>query len=84
METMEKTATRENVGFGFGNVDQVIDFINQYTEHGDKLKVCKKLKYDTGNLSKMLHKNKSKRLKPRFDVLKELKKIADQNYRKVH
>lgn len=64
----------------FTTIDQTIDFINQFVEHGDRAKVCKKMKYDKSNLTKML---KGKR-KPRFDVLKELKKIAEQNYRKVN
>jgi hypothetical protein len=80
MEEMAKTSTKSNVGFGFENVDHVIDFINQYKERGDMKEVSEKMKYDHGNLSKMLQK----KIKPRFDVLKEMKKKADQNYRKVH
>lgn len=61
-------------------VDELIDYINEFTEHGDKAMVCRKLKYNKGNLSLMLRK----KIGPRFDVLRELKKIADQNYAKLN
>ena len=58
---------------------RTLKFINQFIEHGDITKVCKKLGYDKGNLSRMLKGE----IGPRFDVLKELKKIADQNHAKL-
>lgn len=64
----------------FKTVDEIIDFINQYTRHGDKVRVCRLTKYNTSNLSKML----KKKIGPNFDVLRELKKIADQNYAKLN
>lgn len=64
----------------FKTVDETIDYINNYISYGDKKRVCQRLKYDTSNMSKML----KKKIGPNFDVLRELKKIADQNYSKLN
>jgi hypothetical protein len=64
----------------FHSVESLIRFINEYKGKSVPL-VAKKLKKCKSGIYKMLNGDIKK---PDFDVLKELKKIADQNYRKVN
>jgi hypothetical protein len=64
----------------FESVESLIKFINEYKGKSVPL-VAKKLKRSKSGIYKMLNGDIKK---PDFDVLRELKKMADVNYRKVN
>jgi hypothetical protein len=57
----------------------VIDFINEWKEHGDVQEACEKFKVDPSHASKIL-KGKAG---PKTDFLKYLKDKAQRNYNKL-
>jgi phage terminase large subunit len=76
---MSKRRVKHNTPMQTTTLQDTLNFINEWLEHGDVQKACAKHKVDKSTASKML----KGKIGPRFDFLKELKERALKNHAKI-